>query len=121
MPHSAIEAGVVDFVLPPEKIVEKIIELTEITHGNNNGQESVPQGVEDVFKQILSLLRIRKGIDFTYYKQSTIRRRILRRMALKKYEVPAAYLQYLRENKHDQDVLFQHILIPVTGCLRDPK
>jgi two-component system CheB/CheR fusion protein len=29
------------------------------------------------------MLRIRKGTDFTYYKQTTIRRRILRRMAIK--------------------------------------
>ena len=30
MPHSAIEAGVVDFILPPEKIPQKLIEVTRI-------------------------------------------------------------------------------------------
>ena len=121
MPHSAIQAGVVDFILPPEKIVAKIIELTNITHGNGNGGEAIAQQEEDVFKQILSLLRIRKGVDFTYYKQTTIHRRILRRMALGKMEEPAAYLKHLRENKPEQDVLFQDLLIPVTSFFRDPK
>lgn len=68
-----------------------------------------------MYKQILSLLRIRKGTDFTYYKQTTIRRRILRRMALNKNEEPADYLKYLRENKTEQDILYQDLLIPVTS------
>ena len=83
--------------------------------------QNLPQQDEDVFKQILSLLRIRKGTDFTYYKQTTIRRRILRRMALNKNEEPAAYLKYLRENKPEQDVLYQDLLIPVTSFFRDHK
>ena len=79
------------------------------------------QDDEDVFKQILSLLRIRKGTDFTYYKQTTIRRRILRRMALNKNEEPAAYLKYLRENKQEQDILYQDLLNPGNDFFPGPK
>ena len=123
MPHSAAQAGVVDFILPPEKIPQKLLEVTKIINGNGNGydEQHLPLQDEDVFKQILSLLRIRKGTDFTYYKQTTIRRRILRRMALNKNEEPADYLKYLRENKPEQDVLYQDLLIPVTSFFRDPK
>ncbi len=125
MPHSAVQAGVVDFILPPGKIPEKLLEVTRIINGNGHeekpGSSSEPPGDEDVFRQILALLRLRKGTDFTYYKQTTIRRRMLRRMALNKKEVPASYLTFLRENKQEQDVLFQDLLIPVTSFFRDSK
>ncbi len=121
MPHSAVEAGVVDFILPPEKIPQKILEITKSMNGNSGEEHNLPQQDEDVFKQIIALLRIRKGTDFTYYKQTTIRRRILRRMALNKNEKPAGYLKYLRENKQEQDALYQDLLIPVTTFFRDTK
>ena len=73
------------------------------------------------YTQILSLLRSSKGTDFTYYKQTTIRRRILRRMAINKNEEPSLYLKYLRENKTEQDVLYLDLLIPVTSFFRDAK
>ncbi|MBL0202303.1 MAG: PAS domain S-box protein [Chitinophagaceae bacterium] len=121
MPHSAAEAGVVDFILPPEKIPQKLLEVVHIITGNGHSEEELPQQDADVFKQILSLLRIRKGTDFTYYKQTTIRRRILRRMAINKNEEPVTYLTFLRENKTEQDVLYQDLLIPVTAFFRDLK
>ncbi|MBK9530894.1 MAG: PAS domain S-box protein [Chitinophagaceae bacterium] len=121
MPHSAAQAGVVDFILSPEKIPEKLLEVTRIINGNSHNADDLPMPDEDVFKQILSLLRLRKGTDFTYYKQTTIRRRILRRMAINKSEEPAEYLKYLRENKTEQDVLYQDLLIPVTSFFRDQK
>ena len=121
MPHSAAQAGVVDFILPPEKIPQKLLEITSIIIGNGSHEKNIPQHDEEVFKQILSLLCIRKGTDFTYYKQTTIRRRILRRMALNKNEEPAVYLKFLRDNKTEQDVLYQDLLIPVTSFFRDHK
>lgn len=119
MPHSAVEAGVVDFILPPEKIPKKILEMVHIINGN--GEQNLNLQAEDVFKQILTLLRIRKGTDFTYYKQTTIRRRILRRMAIHKAVEPVTYLKYLRENKSEQDILYLDLLIPVTDFFRDTK
>ena len=76
---------------------------------------------EERFKQILALLRLSNGVDFTYYKQTTIRRRILRRMVILKLERIADYQVYLKQNKPEQDTLFQDILIPVTSFFRDPK
>ncbi|HEY4656673.1 MAG TPA: CheR family methyltransferase [Cyclobacteriaceae bacterium] len=116
MPLHAVRAGVVDFVLPPERIPEKILQVTSVING-----DGIPQQETDVLKQILSLLRIRKGIDFTYYKQATIDRRILRRMTLNKIREPSDYLNYLRANGLEQDLLYRDLLIPVTAFFRDPK
>lgn len=123
MPKSAANAGVVDFVLPPEEIPAKILEtIKKIKERDTNAddQEQDSQD-ENIFKQILALLQLRKGTDFTYYKQSTIQRRILRRIALGTHEDPAKYLEQLKSDTSEQDVLYQDLLIPVTTFFRDQK
>jgi len=121
MPGSAIQAGVIDFILPPEKIPKKLLEVTNIINAPQALEDSSMLDEEGVFRQIIALLRIRKGADFTYYKQTTIRRRILRRMAINKIETVAGYLEYLRENREEQDTLYSDFLIPVTSFFRDPR
>ncbi len=79
MPQSAIDAEVVDFILAPEGIPLQLAKLFE-TQGNGvtDDGEAVKIAREDAFRQLLILVRARKGADFTYYKQTTIRRRIIR-------------------------------------------
>jgi two-component system CheB/CheR fusion protein len=122
MPQSAIDAGVVDFILAPEKIPEQLIALIK-THKiiPENGKGFAEQMEEEGFKQIITLIRMRKAVDFTYYKQTTIRRRISRRIALTMKAGITDYLAFLKENKGEQDVLFQDLLIPVTEFFRDEK
>jgi two-component system CheB/CheR fusion protein len=121
MPVSAIDAGVVDFILPPQKIPQKIQEIVRKLKVTDGELENLPLKEEEIFKHIVSLLRIRKGTDFTYYKQTTIRRRIFRRMALNKIDDLNDYLKRLREDRNEVDNLYQDLLIPVTGFFRDPK
>ena len=124
MPKSAVRAGVVDFVLPPEKIAEHLIAINIPFHTNYSKSEvsdTLPQQDSEIFKQILTVLRVRRGVDFTYYKQSTLKRRIIRRMALVKIETPLNYLSFLRENKSEQDALYNDMLISVTNFFRDPQ
>jgi two-component system, chemotaxis family, CheB/CheR fusion protein len=102
MPGSAIDAEAVDFILSPEQIPLQVAKLFES------------------FTQLLALVSDKKGTDFTHYKQSTIRRRIMRRMGLKKIDDIAAYFTYCKENAGEQDLLYQDLLIPVTGFFRDP-
>jgi two-component system CheB/CheR fusion protein len=122
MPQSAIDADVVDFILSSEEIPLQLAKLFE-TFKNvlSDDKEDVQVAREDTFRQLLSLLRLRKGTDFTYYKQTTIRRRIIRRMRLNKIGHIADYLTYCKENISEQDLLYQDLLIPVTGFFRDPK
>ncbi len=123
MPQNAIKNEVVDFILTPEKMPHQLLEL-ENTLGRLNTDEQPPKeqaSEEESFRKILSLIRIRNGADFTYYKQTTIRRRILRRIAILKHEKIADYFLYLQQNKIEQSILFHDLLIPVTGFFRDPK
>lgn len=121
MPKSAIEAGVVDYILQPEMMPQKLLSLPSTFTAPNDTEISEAELEENKFKEILFLLRSRKGVDFTYYKQTTIRRRIKRRVAMSFKGSIAEYLNYLKENASEQDSLYQDLLIPVTEFYRDPK
>jgi two-component system CheB/CheR fusion protein len=122
MPKSAINTGAVDFILPPAKIAEHLISINYPFHSDYSKKEitnTLPQHDEDTFRQLLTVLRVRRGVDFSYYKEGTLKRRIVRRMALSKIEKPEEYLDYLRENKAEQDDLYNDMLISVTNFFRD--
>lgn len=124
MPQSAINAEVVDFILPPEEIptqLNQIFSSYKMNHVFKEEDEELPKDDEEVFKQILSLLHIRSGVDFSYYKPPTFQRRIARRIAIAKKKNLSDYLKFLRTNKTEQDALFLDVLIPVTSFFRDPK
>ncbi|MDF2455023.1 MAG: chemotaxis protein CheR [Cytophagaceae bacterium] len=122
MPQSAIKQGVVDYVLTPEKIIHKLIELNTIYKNKlSSPEDPVELKTETVFhKQILNLLEIQKGVDFAYYKQTTIGRRIARRMDLLHLEKKEDYFNYLKENNTEIEYLYQDMLISVTDFFRDP-
>jgi len=123
MPQSAINAGAVDFLLAPEDIPQHLLHIKKAYKTNHAYADDaeLEQDEEDVIRQILRLLRLRTGNDFTHYKQPTLRRRIARRMVATKNEEPAAYLKFLRDNKDEQDTLFNDVLIPVSYFFRDFK
>jgi len=123
MPQSAVNAGVVDFVLAPEKIPAQLLLISNSykTISIFSDSEALPKDDEAIFKKILLLLRERSGVDFTYYKQPTFYRRIARRIAIVKKNTLADYLKFLHTDKAEQDALFNDVLIPVTSFFRDPK
>lgn len=118
MPQNAINAGVVDYVLSPVQIVEKLLELSKVR--NLLSMENDPND-EHVFLEIIKILHQHSGVDFTYYKQTTIRRRIARRMALNKILNIRDYLKVLQGDKFAPEDLFNDLLIPVTEFFRDTK
>ncbi|MBC7555511.1 MAG: PAS domain-containing protein, partial [Chryseobacterium sp.] len=124
MPQSAVNAGVVDFILTPEKIPAQLLQITNTykqSHVYKESKEEVPKDDEEIFKQIILLLNNRSGVDFSYYKQPTFHRRIARRIAIGNKNNLAEYLKFLRTNEVEQDALFQDVLIPVTAFFRDTK
>jgi two-component system CheB/CheR fusion protein len=59
------------------------------------------------------------GVDFSAYKESTLIRRIQRRMALHRIEKISQYARFLRDNKQEIEALFDDLLINVTRFFRD--
>jgi len=123
MPHSAIADGHVDFILTPKEIAQKLVQIAHhpyLKQQLNNLVEDVPTKETDLNK-IFVLLRTRTGIDFTYYKHTTILRRIKRRMLLHQLDEMKDYVKFLRLHPKELDILFQDMLINVTSFFRDPE
>jgi two-component system CheB/CheR fusion protein len=122
MPRSAIAAGCVDFILPPESIAKELARIGRhpylIETLSPEADETLAAG-EDEINQVLALVRGASHDDFTWYKKNTIKRRIKRRMVLQKMDKLAQYLRYLRGNSQELQELYQDFLIHVTGFFRD--
>jgi two-component system CheB/CheR fusion protein len=147
MPRSAVATGCVDFVLPPDKIAEEIarfIRHPEATKGRAtaNARRRIPGNGEAAarwaqrlttntswpappadtnLRKIFLQLRAKTGTDFAFYKLSTIRRRLARRMAANKIKTLEGYSRFLREHPAEIDVLYQDLLINVTSFFRNPN
>ncbi|WP_373540941.1 chemotaxis protein CheB [Chamaesiphon sp.] len=122
MPSRAIATGNVDFVLPPAAIAAQLVRLsTEPILSApllTLADESAPT---DGLIQIFALLRAATGVDFSYYKSSTISRRIQRRMLLLRLERLDEYASYLTNDPAEVKALYQEITIHVTSFFRDPE
>lgn len=125
MPHSAIEAGVVDFVLPPSEIAKKINWMSKHPFLKRKGIKTTPEDDIDNsnpdLKSIIQLVLKHKYVDFAAYKMNTIKRRILRRMIIYKITNLHVYATLLEKNKEEIDLLHQDLLINVTEFFRDPE
>src|SRR4030042_5080291 len=118
MPRSAIETGLADYVLPPEKMGEHLIEYAK------RGISRVPPKVfhkdgkvTDAMQKIYILLRAQTGNDFSLYKANTVWRRIEKRMDVHQLDRVSSYVRYLQENPREVDILFKELLIGVTRFL----
>jgi two-component system CheB/CheR fusion protein len=141
MPHSAVVAGCVDFVLSPEKIAKELARIakhpyiagTSLGNGPPHSRSSRPQAeanakqnpsisaAEIDFRGILLLLRNHRGVDFSLYKPKTIQRRVSRRMVLNKQNDLGRYAGFLKGNAIELDALYSDMLISVTGFFRNSE
>ncbi len=125
MPHSAIDEGVVDFVLSPKEIATKLNWISKHPlirrHEVNNVPEDEIENSNPDLKNILLLLLKRKNIDFSHYKMNTIKRRMLRRMLIHKIKTIIQYAELLGQSNDEVDLLYQDLLINVTGFFRDTE
>ena len=98
MPQSAIDAGVVDAVLPVEAMAEAVVALAEQVKARTRNEPSESPEFDAHLRAILDILRAKVGHDFRCYKPNTLVRRIRRRMTLGRLETFAAYAEFLREH-----------------------
>ncbi len=118
MPRSAISTGVVDFVLPPSRIGEELAAFAR--RARQIQSDNLEPGDGSTFHALLSQLRSQTGVDFAQYKQPTILRRLTRRMALRRSDSLAQYLDVLKQDTEETRALFGDLLINVTDFFRDP-
>jgi len=124
MPSSAILAGAVDMVLPVARIAEALLDrarrLAQIPMvATAPTRIAQPAALAD----IIELLSASTPHDFRLYKPGTLQRRIERRMAMLAIEADHMdrYLETLRCDAREVDLLAKDLLINVTGFFRDQK
>jgi two-component system CheB/CheR fusion protein len=149
MPRAAVATGCVDFVLPPPDIAKELARVIQTPKSirsraaaNAKRRRTQPGGSRVRFgrraaasqapvswpvapqdpslRKIFQLLRAKTGLDFTFYKSNTIRRRLARRLALNKVKELEEYLKVLRQQPVELEALHQDLLINVTSFFRNP-
>jgi two-component system CheB/CheR fusion protein len=120
MPKSAVETGVVDLVLPPERIPSALMSFVKHPCAQDladflPSEGAALEGIDAVFQ----LLRKAYDIDFSHYKRTTVTRRVQRRLAMNQITDLAQYIERLRGDPQELNLLYKDLLIGVTKFFRD--
>lgn len=123
MPRSAIAAGFADFVLTPKGIAEEFARLGKHPSVTKEQPKLSDEALiaQESLERIFMLLNASSGVDFSHYKPSTIRRRIIRRMLLQRIDKVENYVTFLQDHPSELNILFQDVLINVTSFFREPE
>ncbi|MCB0028537.1 MAG: hypothetical protein KDE28_11555, partial [Anaerolineales bacterium] len=114
--------NLVDFILAPAEMPQKLMDF--VNHpflAQNKGLNIQQNQDEDALEKIFAVLRQHGGVDFTYYKQSTMIRRIERRMSINQITRMYDYLVFLYQSPLEVQTLFKDLLIGVTQFFREPE
>jgi PAS domain S-box-containing protein len=116
MPTSAVQTGLVDVVLPLERIGAYLSTTLETI---NQTQDTAPD-IAGQLDRISNILLAHTQHDFSGYKSGTLTRRVHKRMLLTRIFDPAAYVDLLEHDAEERTRLFHDLLIGVTAFFRDP-
>lgn len=122
MPLSALRSGCIDLVLSPAEIARELARIGRhpyLAAAETRGPEAAAEA--NHFKNILALLRSAFNVDFSAYRDTTVKRRMTRRMLLHTKETLGDYAKHLERDRVELDALYQDILINVTSFFREPE
>ena len=117
MPRNAIATGFVDLILNPESIAR---EMAHISASMTDSSGRLQMSDTDLLSQVFSILKDVTGVNYTYYKKTTILRRIERRIVITHNRNLREYVNYLTNNPEESRLLGKEVLIGVTSFFRDP-
>ncbi len=115
MPRSVILSGAYDHILRPELMPEALAQPDFKSPSKN--ENDMPQ--EDSLMRIANALKRSYGLDIENYKDSTVTRRIQRRIELTKSPSISDYSESLKDNADELDELYRDLLIGVSSFFRD--
>lgn len=125
MPGSVIGTGLVDAILPSDKLPERLLKHIKNTPTEPfikvPNTEALLVTDDQAYEGILQLLLNSGGIDFQEYKVATILRRIERRMQVRHLSAIGDYYKLLQDDIGEIATLRRELLIPVTNFFRDPE
>ncbi len=122
MPRSSISTGLVDYILPPANMAEEMLNYIKhpFIRKTKTLEKDLPQNL-DTLTKINLILRDHIGIDFSYYKENTVIRRLERRVSINRHNSLEEYLAFLLESDKEKEILHRELLIGVTRFFRDSE
>nr|WP_189404241.1 chemotaxis protein CheB [Alteromonas halophila] len=117
MPRSALETVEVDRILDAEDVGQEVANITQ-----NIARSLFPPSDEarnELMQALYSKIREATKIDFSFYKQSTLLRRVNRRLIATQKTSLSDYLSHLENNQDEVLALSKELLISVTDFFRD--
>jgi len=121
MPRSAISTGLADFVLPAEEMPKQLLNFTKHPFAVQQEISKTLLSDEDGLTRIFFLLREKSKVDFTFYKPSTVIRRLERRMTVNQIHNLKDYVRFLEHYPTEITNLYRELLIGVTRFFRDSE
>jgi two-component system, chemotaxis family, CheB/CheR fusion protein len=119
--RSAIATGLVDHVVTAEEMPAKLLEYATHLKSLNGKPFSIRKQLAAHLGKIMVLLRRKTGHDFGQYKETTIARRLERRMKVLRIETVEQYVDFLEQQPDEIEQLFRDLLVGVTQFFRDPE
>ena len=119
MPRAAIATGLADFILPPDEMPAKLLSFARHPYATKVDRPQTLLSDEDRLTRIFALLRERTRVDFTFYKPSTVIRRIERRMTVNQIHELRDYVKFMESYSGEVMTLYRDLLIGVTSFFRD--
>ena len=121
LPRSAITTGLVDYVLPVEKMPQTLLNYLSHSYMQGYPARATKTDPEPVLAKIQDLLRSRTTHDFRFFKRGTLLRRIERRMGLNQVQRIGDYVALLRKKPAEVTQLAKDLMIGVTQFFRDSE
>ena len=116
MPRSAIATGFVDLILNPDSIAR---EMAHISRSMADAGQRLQLSDGDLLSQVFSILKNVTNVNYSYYKQTTVLRRIERRIVVTHNRNLREYVNYMSNNPEEARLLAKEVLIGVTSFFRD--
>ncbi len=120
MAQSAISSIDIDYIATPEKLPALLMNHHLVAAKGMRIKDNYSlDKIQSLLDQICEIVREQMGQDISIYKQSTVLRRLDRRMTVNKVTTLEEYIDLLGKNRAEVDSLFHEVLIGVTHFFRD--
>ena len=120
MPESVILGGSADFVLHPEDLAKTLAGFaSHLLHKTPSFHHEQHEDELEQMRKLTALLKRQTGLDLGAYKQTSVIRRIDRRMGICQIANFGQYVAFLRKNPAECENLAKDMLISVTRFFRD--
>jgi len=120
MPNSAISTGLAEYVNNPAGLAQELIKFPSkpsFMHNVNKGGSA--SETEIIFEKILEEIHKVTGIDFKQYKNSTLVRRLEKRLSVLNITNISDYYELVKKSDDERHILMKDFFIGVTNFFRD--